>query len=145
MALWPKFFVGGLILSVGLAEALALQSVLLQEQTSNGVDSNIRGQLLSFHLTPQIRDRFFFSLPSFPERAKLWRASFSQFDGGGEHIMLVYEYGFLRSDTARRGTTAYLFCPARSTGMARSSLMFSSPLQGTPGSFTRSGWPRAAC
>jgi hypothetical protein len=103
VARWPNVFVIGLILCAGAAEGLGLQSILVQEETSNAVDSNIRRQLLSFHLTPQLGDRFFFSLPDFPERRRLWRASFSQFESGGESIFLISEYGFLRVEGAPLG------------------------------------------
>ena len=103
VARWPSLLAAAVVLCAVGAEGLGLQSILVQEQTSNAVDSNIRRQLLSFHLTPHLGDRFFFSLPDFPERHKLWRTSFSQFESGGEDIFLISEYGFLQTENVPLG------------------------------------------
>jgi hypothetical protein len=76
------------------AEAIAMNSLLYEHQTSWAYDSHIRKQLLASGVRPQFGDTIFLSLPVHPLR-RLWMTGFSQFQSGHVLVLLVYDYGML--------------------------------------------------
>jgi len=81
------------LLLVG-AEAMTMNSILYEHQTSWAYDSRIREQLLASGIRPRLGDTIYLSLPEHPLQT-YWRTGFSQFEGGHAQVLLVLDYGML--------------------------------------------------
>ena len=79
-----------------ILEAVSMRSILVQYQTSATYDENIRRELRNFRLDPELRSRFFISLPNNGMFRNVWRQGFSKFEQGGAQSLLLLDFPHLQ-------------------------------------------------
>jgi hypothetical protein len=89
-----RFGIPALLLALSGVEAVAMNTMLYDYQSSWAYDSNIRKQLLASGIHPQPGDAIFISLPPRPLDHTPHIGS-SQFHGGNAEVLLSMDYGMV--------------------------------------------------
>lgn len=76
-------------------EAIGLQSIIRQYQTSADYDYNIRDQLREMAIRPKTGDVFFLSFPEHRYMSRFWKYAYSKFEQGGAQTLLLLDFGLL--------------------------------------------------
>jgi hypothetical protein len=103
-----RYAIPAVLLAVSGAEAMAMNSILYEHETSWAHDSYIRTQLLATGIRPRMGDTIFMSLPVPPLMRDYWRSGFSQFGGGHIQTIMLMDYGMKFYDSEIRPAILYV-------------------------------------